>query len=59
VKKDARQLPGKGSVSKVSDENCVGGGCTAMPQIELETLLTWLDPTRKPLLVQQPQEYGG
>jgi L,D-peptidoglycan transpeptidase YkuD (ErfK/YbiS/YcfS/YnhG family) len=35
------------------------GGCTAMPQIELETLLTWLDPTRKPLLVQLPApEYG-
>ena len=29
-------------------------GCTAMPQSELETLLTWLDPTRKPLLVQLP-----
>ena len=25
-----------------------------MPQSELETLLTWLDPTRKPLLVQLP-----
>jgi len=29
-------------------------GCTAMPQNQLETLLTWLDPTRKPLLVQVP-----
>lgn len=29
-------------------------GCTAMPQSELETLLTWLDPARKPLLVQLP-----
>jgi len=25
-----------------------------MPQIELENLLTWLDPARKPLLVQLP-----
>ena len=34
-------------------------GCTAMPQIELEALLTWLDPTHKPLLVQLPEpEYG-
>jgi D-alanyl-D-alanine dipeptidase len=34
-------------------------GCTAMPQIEVETLLTWLDPSRKPLLVQLPElEYG-
>ncbi len=30
-------------------------GCTAMPQTELETLLTWLDPARKPLLVQLPE----
>jgi D-alanyl-D-alanine dipeptidase len=30
-------------------------GCTAMPQSELETLLTWLDPSRKPLLVQLPE----
>jgi D-alanyl-D-alanine dipeptidase len=29
-------------------------GCTAMSQNELETLLTWLGPTRKPLLVQVP-----
>ena len=29
-------------------------GCTAMSQDQLETLLTWLDPTRKPLLVQLP-----
>jgi L,D-peptidoglycan transpeptidase YkuD (ErfK/YbiS/YcfS/YnhG family) len=30
-------------------------GCTAMTQTELETLLTWLDPARKPLLVQLPE----
>jgi D-alanyl-D-alanine dipeptidase len=30
-------------------------GCTAMPQTELEILLTWLDPARKPLLVQLPE----
>jgi L,D-peptidoglycan transpeptidase YkuD (ErfK/YbiS/YcfS/YnhG family) len=30
-------------------------GCTAMSQIDLETLLTWLDPARKPLLVQIPE----
>jgi L,D-peptidoglycan transpeptidase YkuD (ErfK/YbiS/YcfS/YnhG family) len=30
-------------------------GCTAMSQVELETLLRWLDPVRKPLLVQLPQ----
>jgi D-alanyl-D-alanine dipeptidase len=30
-------------------------GCTAMSQSDLETLLTWLDPARKPLLVQLPE----
>jgi L,D-peptidoglycan transpeptidase YkuD (ErfK/YbiS/YcfS/YnhG family) len=30
-------------------------GCTAMSQAEVETLLRWLDPARKPLLVQLPQ----
>jgi len=30
-------------------------GCTAMSQTDLETLLTWLDPARKPLLVQLPE----
>jgi zinc D-Ala-D-Ala dipeptidase len=29
-------------------------GCTAMPQADLESLLGWLDPDRKPLLVQLP-----
>jgi L,D-peptidoglycan transpeptidase YkuD (ErfK/YbiS/YcfS/YnhG family) len=30
-------------------------GCTAMPRPELENLITWLDPARKPLLVQLPE----
>jgi hypothetical protein len=30
-------------------------GCTAMSQTNLETLLTWLDPARQPLLVQMPE----
>ena len=29
-------------------------GCTAMPQEQIESLLAWLDPARKPLLVQLP-----
>lgn len=34
-------------------------GCTAMAQNQLETLLLWLDPNRKPLLVQVPaSEYA-
>jgi hypothetical protein len=34
-------------------------GCTAMPQSELESLMTWLDPARKPLLVQMPSSVYG
>src|SRR5579864_149272 len=29
-------------------------GCTAMPPEQIEALLAWLDPARKPLLVQAP-----
>ena len=29
-------------------------GCTAMPREQLESLLGWLDPGKKPLLVQMP-----
>ena len=29
-------------------------GCTAMPQEKLESVIGWLDPARKPLLVQLP-----
>jgi L,D-peptidoglycan transpeptidase YkuD (ErfK/YbiS/YcfS/YnhG family) len=29
-------------------------GCTAMPQEQLEAILGWLDPARKPVLVQLP-----
>jgi D-alanyl-D-alanine dipeptidase len=31
-------------------------GCTAMPQADLESLLTWLDPAREPRLVQLPRQ---
>ena len=29
-------------------------GCTAMPQADLESLIAWLDPARRPMLVQLP-----
>lgn len=38
------------------DQHHGTAGCTAMPQPELESLLTWLDPARKPLLVQLPKQ---
>ena len=30
-------------------------GCTAMDRSNLETLVAWLDPTKKPYLVQFPE----
>ncbi|PYV60155.1 MAG: hypothetical protein DMG98_03275 [Acidobacteria bacterium] len=35
--------PGRGTV-----------GCTAMPEEQIESVLAWLDPAKKPLLVQLP-----
>jgi L,D-peptidoglycan transpeptidase YkuD (ErfK/YbiS/YcfS/YnhG family) len=58
----APPVPGGGSciflhIWKSPEQGTVG--CTAMPQIELEALLAWIDPKRNPLLVQLPaQEYG-
>ncbi|MGD0348677.1 MAG: L,D-transpeptidase family protein [Terracidiphilus sp.] len=36
------------------DQNHGTAGCTAMTQTNLQTLLTWLDPKRRPLLLQLP-----
>src|SRR5580658_5867511 len=36
------------------DQNEGTAGCTAMPQTDLETLLIWTNPKRKPLLLQLP-----
>ncbi len=34
-------------------------GCTAMPQEQLEPILAWLDPAKRPLLVEMPEaEYA-
>jgi L,D-peptidoglycan transpeptidase YkuD (ErfK/YbiS/YcfS/YnhG family) len=34
-------------------------GCTAMPREQIETILGWLDPVKRPLLVQMPMgEYS-
>lgn len=58
----ASPVPGGGSciflhIWKSPKQGTVG--CTAMSQTDLETLLRWLDPKRRPLLVQLPtQEYA-
>lgn len=50
-------VPGKGSCVFMHIWRAHGigtAGCTAMPQEQLETVLRWLDPAKKPLLVQLP-----
>lgn len=54
---DSPPKPGGGSCIFLHIWSGPGGGtagCTAMPEESLETLFTWLDPARKPLLVQLP-----
>jgi hypothetical protein len=49
--------PGSGSCVFLHiwrDQSHGTAGCTAMSQMNLETLLTWLDPKRRPLLLQLP-----
>jgi D-alanyl-D-alanine dipeptidase len=51
-------MPGGGScvfmhIWHSSDQGTAG--CTAMTQANLEALMLWLDPARKPLLVQLPE----
>lgn len=51
--------PGDGSCIFLHIWSGVGhgtAGCTAMPQPDIEALLTWLDPERHPLLVQLPEQ---
>ena len=51
-------VPGKGSCIFMHIWRGPGQptvGCTAMPAQQLESLLSWLDPARKPLLVQLPE----
>jgi D-alanyl-D-alanine dipeptidase len=31
-------------------------GCTAMPQAQIESILAWLNPAERPLLVQMPEQ---
>jgi L,D-peptidoglycan transpeptidase YkuD (ErfK/YbiS/YcfS/YnhG family) len=55
--KDRPPVPGGGSCIFLHIWSGAGHGtvgCTAMPQQEVESLLGWLDPARRPLLVQLP-----
>ncbi len=59
VAKPNQNAPQRGGGSCVflhiwHDQNQGTAGCTAMTQTDLNTLLTWLDPVQKPLLLQLP-----
>jgi len=51
-------VPGGGSCVFLHiwhSQNQGTAGCTAMTKADLESLLVWLDPARKPMLVQLPE----
>jgi hypothetical protein len=57
VKHNAQGVPGKGSAIFLhlnSPQRTPTSGCTAMDEENMLTLLRWLDPAGKPLLVQLP-----
>lgn len=50
-------VPGKGSCIFIHNWRGAGNGtagCTAMEPIEMESLMTWVDPVKNPRLVQLP-----
>lgn len=54
----AAPVPGSGSCVFLhiwSGDGRGTTGCTAMAESDLETLMTWLDPKQRPLLVQLPE----
>lgn len=56
---DARVVPGRGSCVFLHVWKRKGRGtqgCTAMARADLEKLVEWLDPAKKPVLVQLPRE---
>jgi L,D-peptidoglycan transpeptidase YkuD (ErfK/YbiS/YcfS/YnhG family) len=62
VDHNARAIPGAGSCIFLhiwKDSATATAGCTAMREKDLVTLLRWLDPKRRPVLIQMPRaEYA-
>ncbi len=58
VRHNPQQVPGMGSCIFLHVEKAPGSptaGCTSMPIEELRTIISWLRPQMKPLLVQIPK----
>ncbi len=62
VEHNARAIRGAGSCIFLhiwKDSSSATAGCTAMREKDLVTLLRWLDPKRRPVLIQMPRaEYA-
>lgn len=62
VEHNARAIRGAGSCIFLhiwKDSSSATAGCTAMREKDLVTLLRWLNPKRRPVLIQMPRaEYG-
>jgi L,D-peptidoglycan transpeptidase YkuD (ErfK/YbiS/YcfS/YnhG family) len=56
VRNNAGQKKGKGSCIFFHINNVPTSGCTAMDEEDMLTLLHWLDPKRKTVIVQLPHE---
>jgi L,D-peptidoglycan transpeptidase YkuD (ErfK/YbiS/YcfS/YnhG family) len=59
VDHNRRQIPGRGSCIFLHVQKAPGSatsGCTSMTKEDLQTLIAWLNPKKKPLLVQIPRE---
>ncbi len=54
------KIPKRGScifLHKWRSDHSTTAGCTAMALSELKMVLSWLDPAKKPLLIQVPKSY--
>ena len=58
VEHNVRAIPGAGSCIFLhiwKDSSSATAGCTAMREKDLVSLLRWLDPKRRPVLIQMPR----
>jgi D-alanyl-D-alanine dipeptidase len=59
VDHNSAATPGGGSCIFLhiwKDSSTATAGCTAMPEQNLVDLLRWLDPAKRPVLIQMPRQ---
>lgn len=52
---NTNQTPGKGSAIFFHVGNSYTVGCTAMGQSNIVQLMQWIDPSKKPIIIQTPE----